>query len=320
MPCPNATLPNFFIVGAPKAGTTSLSSYLRQHPEIYMSPIKEPNYFASEIRPENVSEEFQEHVRRDIDAVKAYLDGPMSEIRFGGMVLEWEDYLKLFGNVKKEKAIGEASVFYLWSKTAAPNIFSRIPAAKIVMILRHPAERAFSQYLHTVANGVACESFRQQIQINSRWDGKKFSVACPTLELGLYYEQVKRYLNLFPRENIHIFLFEDYQQQPARVMQGLFRFLNVDPDFTPDMSQKHLEPQILRAVAVAHFLKWCGAWRHLKNVSPRMFRPRLRAIAFRKRKSLAMDRQDRKYLVEYYRDDIGKLSKLLDRDLSSWLT
>jgi hypothetical protein len=320
MPVSNKALPNFFIVGAPKAGTTSLYQYLNQHPDVYMSPIKEPNYFASEIRPDNVSEEFEEQVRRDMVALKAYLQGPMSESRFGGMVLEWEDYLKLFESVKQEIAIGEASVLYLWSKTAPVNIVSRIPEAKIVMILRDPAERAFSQYLHNVANGVTCESFRQHIYTSSRWNGEKFNVACPSLELGLYYEQVKRYLKLFPRENIYIAFFEDYQQQPARMLEELFRFLNIDSRFTPDMSEKQLEPKIPRAFVVTHFLKRCGVWQHFKKLSPPMFQSRLRTIVFKKRRSLVMDARDRDYLLAYYRDDIRKLSNLLDRDLSRWLT
>jgi Sulfotransferase family len=312
-------LPNFFVVGAPKAGTTSLYHYLAQHPEIYMSPIKEPNFFASEIRPDNVSEEFQERVRRDMDALKVYLQGPMSEKRFGGMVLEWEDYLKLFQNVKKEKAIGEASVLYLWSKTAARNISSKIPDAKILMILRDPAERAFSQYLHNVTNGIIYESFRQHIDA-SQWKSEKFTVGYPSLELGLYYEQVKRYLDIFPRENVHILFFEDYHRQPAQILEEIFCFLNVDPRFTPDMSQKQLEPQVPRAVGVVHLLKRYGVWQHLKTLSPRAFRSHLRTVAFRKRKSIVMDSKDRDYLVGYYRDDIRKLSALVDRDLRHWVT
>src|SRR5579863_1241705 len=133
-------LPNFFIVGAPKAGTTSLYHYLDQHPEIYMSPVKETNHFASEIRLAGFADELQEQVKRDMRAMQKYLAGPMSEKRFGAVGLEWDDYLKLFRNATDEKAIGEASVCYLWSRTAAKNIFARIPRAKIIMILRDPAE------------------------------------------------------------------------------------------------------------------------------------------------------------------------------------
>ncbi len=117
LPSP-AALPNFFIVGAPKAGTTSLYHYLDQHPQIFMSPIKEPNYFATEIRPENFGDELQPQVAEDLRELREYLRGPMPKKSFGGLVSQWDDYLKLFQSAKTEKAIGEASVCYLWSKTA----------------------------------------------------------------------------------------------------------------------------------------------------------------------------------------------------------
>src|SRR5690348_379750 len=91
-----ATLPNFLIVGAPKAGTTSLYHYLDQHPQIFMSPIKEPNYFASEIRPENFGDELQMQVAKDLRELEEYLQGPLKEKRFGGLVSRWDDYLRLF--------------------------------------------------------------------------------------------------------------------------------------------------------------------------------------------------------------------------------
>ena len=109
-----------------------------------MSPIKEPNYFASEVRPDNFSEELQQQISHEMHTLQEYLRSPMGEKRFGGILQEWEDYLRLFQNVNGEKAIGEASVCYLWSRTAAANIFCRIPGAKIIMILRDPVERAFS--------------------------------------------------------------------------------------------------------------------------------------------------------------------------------
>src|ERR1700751_3282597 len=148
-----APVPNFFIVGTGKAGTTSLYHYLKQHPQIYMSPIKEPCYFASEIRLENFGPELLAMATRDAPALRNYLDGPMREKRFGGIVTCWEDYLRLFRQAQAEKGIGEASVCYLWSKTAARNIAAQIPDARILMILRDPAERAFSQYLPLLTNG-----------------------------------------------------------------------------------------------------------------------------------------------------------------------
>jgi Sulfotransferase family len=269
-------LPNFFLAGAPKAGTTSLYHYLDQHPQVFMSPIKEPNYFASEIRAENFSEELQVKIRRDFEELRQYLDGPMSEKRFGALGLEWEDYLKLFRNARGEKAIGEASVCYLWSESAARNIFARVPNARILMILRDPAERAFSQYMQWVTKGVIGCSFREQVEKSLRSAGGKFQLMQPFLEMGLYYEQVKRYLELFPRGNIHIRLYEDRQG-----VADVLRFLDVDAEFVPDMSRRHLTGRVPAST---------------------------------------MDAADRAYLAGYYREDIRRLAGLLDRDLARWLS
>jgi len=110
--------PNFFIAGAPKAGTTSLYHNLRQHPQVYMSPVKEPCYFASEIRVENFAPEMQPKMRAQMERVKARIGHGLVDNKTRGIVAEWAEYIRLFEGVKEETAAGEASVCYLWSKTA----------------------------------------------------------------------------------------------------------------------------------------------------------------------------------------------------------
>jgi hypothetical protein len=316
MPPSVPVLPNFFIVGAPKAGTTSLYHSLDQHPQIFMSPIKEPCYFASEVRPQNFSEEHAHWAHREALSLQKYFSEPVLERRFGGMVTEWEDYLKLFQNAAEAKAIGEASVCYLWSRTAAANIACRIPDARIIMILRDPAERAFSQYLHTVTNGLVHRSFREQIERGLRRSDEKFGILHPFLECGLYYQQIKRYLDLFPSENVRIYLYEEQREQ---ITLEILRFLNVDSSLIPDTSQRRLEARVPRAIAAGYFLKKYGVWQRARDLSPGALRPILRTLVFKKRPAVMMDPEDRRYLVDYYREDIGKVSSLLDRDLSAWL-
>jgi hypothetical protein len=132
-------LPNFFVVGAPKAGTTSLYWYLDQHPQVYMSPIKEPNYFAAEIREENFDPKL------DTRGLREFLSGPMREKRFGGIVADWEDYLRLFASARNECALGEASSVYLWSQTAPEVIACKIPDADGRRI-NHSSVRLFCEY------------------------------------------------------------------------------------------------------------------------------------------------------------------------------
>lgn len=272
-------LPNFFIAGAPKSCTTSLYRYLDQHPEIYMSPMKEPTYFASEIRSEYFSDQLRPRAEQSRDQLRAYLDGPMREKRFGGPVTEWSDYLKLFRDAGERKAIGEASVCYLWSQSAAANIRRSIPDARIILVLRNPVEMAFSMYWHTVRSLGTRHTFRAAIEMGLQQRGGRIDFWHPFLDMGLYAGQVKRYLETFPEERVRIYWYPDYQAEPARMLADIFRFLDVDPAFSPDMSTRYLEAGALEAMHPA----------------------------------------DRASLIDFYRDDIGKLADLLGRDLSSWL-
>jgi len=315
----NPVLPNFFIVGAPKAGSTSLYYYLDQHPQIYMSPIKEPCFFAPEIEPGNFSEEFREPVEKELLALREYLDGPMTDRRFGGLVREREQYLKLFKNVCDERAIGEASVCYLWSAEAARNIRNEIPAAKIIVILRDPADRAFSQYLHAVTNGLFAGSFREMLQASLSARGNKFGVLYPFLELGMYSQQVIRYQELFPADSLKICFFDDYQNHQEPFVKDIFRFLQVDPAFSPDFSKKHLQPQVARFTALNPFFKSHRLKETVRQVLPQFAHPFLRSLYYKQRRSLVLEPADRKRLIEYYSEDIRHLQQLLGRDLSTWM-
>jgi Sulfotransferase family len=315
-----AILPNFFIVGAPKAGTTALYEYLDQHAQIYMSPLKEPNYFASELRPENFSELDRPRVRREMHSLREYLSGDVLEKRFGGLVTTWEEYLRLYRHASNAIAIGEATPCYLWSKTAAINIAEKLPHAKIIVSLRNPVDRAFSQYLHMVTIGVVRKPFGELISDALRGEHRHFGPTWPFLEFGRYYEQVKTFMLAFPSAQIHISLYEDLQIAPARLVSQLFAFLGVDPDFQVDCSVRHLEPRIPRVATAVYFLKKVGIWSALTARVAPAWRARLRRQLFRSRASLSMRGTDRQTLADYYRDDVIKLASLIDRDLSSWLT
>ena len=271
-------LPNFFIAGAPKSGSTSLYHYLAQHPEIYMSPIKEPNYFASEIRVERFSEQLRPRAEKDAHRLRAYLDGPILTHRFGGLVTEWNDYLKLFQDAGERKVVGEASVSYLWSASAAVNIRRAIPDARIILVLRNPVEMIFSMYLQTVRSGAIDGTFHEIIETALQRHSDEIDVLHPFLDYGFYAEQVQRYVEAFP-QRVRVYWYEDYQTDPAAMLADVFRFLEVNADFRPDMSK-----------------------RYLKAAKP----------------DVGMEAADRALLVNFYRNDIAKLSQLLGRDLSSW--
>jgi hypothetical protein len=310
-------LPNLFLVGAPKAGTTSLYHYLDQHPEIYMSAIKEPHYFAEEIRPENCDAEVRRRLERENRGLAAFLGGPMQPKRFSGIVTQWEDYLRLFQNATGEPVLGEASVCYLWSPTAAQRIAARIPHAKILVMLRDPADRAFSQYLHGLGNGVIRWSLREHIERNLADRSGQISVHSPFLEFGLYAGQLRRYLDRFG-SNVWVGLHEDFKSRPREVLRDIFRFLGVDPEFSPDLRRRDLEAQVPRW-DLAGWLKRTGWWQAAANLTPSRLRPLIRRALIRPPGSTNMHPEDRRFLIHYYREDILSLTDLLGRDLGAWL-
>ena len=312
-------LPNFFIVGAPKAGTTSLYAYLDQHPQIYMSPLKETHYFCSEVRPENFKDEDRPRLYQNLSALQEYLQGAMREKRFGGLVSSWDDYVALFRNASDEIAIGEATPLYLWSESAPRNIAARFPHARIIINLRNPIDRAYSNYLHMVTAGAIHRSFREQIDANLRCKNKQFGDEWPFLEFGHYHGQLMRYFREFPRSQIHISFYDDLVRTPARMLSDLYAFLGVDREFSTEMSIRHNAPRIMRLAATARLLKRWQVWSTLRSLAPKRLRARIGSLLVRSHDSLVMTPADRAFLSDYYRDEIGKLGVLLNRDLRSWL-
>jgi len=313
------TLPNFFIVGAPKAGTTSLWTCLDQHPQIFMCPLKEPSYFASELRPENFTDEMRPRIDREMRALQRYLHGDLRTKRFGGLVSNWEEYLSLYRNAGDERAIGEATASYLWSATAARNIAARIPHARIIINLRNPVDRAYSQYLQMLTAGVFRGTFRELLAASLDCRDQRLGITWPLLDYGRYAPQLERYFSEFPRSQIHISYYEELQRSPQRLMAQLLTFLGVDADFVPDLSRRHHEPSVPRLNTLAYLLKRSGAWPYLRRLAPAPLGPRLRSLAVRGGRSLQMRPADRAFLTNYYREDIARLAVLLNRDLSCWL-
>jgi hypothetical protein len=312
-------MPNFFLVGAAKAGTTSLYNYLAQHPQIFMSPVKEPNFLADEVRKENFAPEKQEQLERWEKAFQEYLLGPMSERFPSGPVSDWQDYLSLFRSSAGRPAVGEASPCYLWSKTAPRNIAARFPDAKIVMVLRNPVERAFAQHLHTLSFSDAAISFREHIDAALRSTDPRIGELYPFLEFGLYGDQVERYRGLFPCERLRIFLYEEYQSDPLNLVRNVFEFLGVDETFVPDMSERHMTSRVPRWFGLNRLLRQSAIWQRSERfVSPQLRRI-MRPAMFRPRTTMSINTLDRARLVDFYRDDIRKLSSLLGRNLSTWL-
>lgn len=301
------TMPNFLIIGAGKAGTTSLNNYLKQHPQIFMSPIKETNFFALEGEKPKIGGPGDREARQnrysitDIETYRA-------------------NFQKGFLN---EKAIGEACPFYLYSPKAPERIKHYIPNVKMIAILRNPVDRAYSHFLHLVREGrepltdFAQAMREEETRICNNW--------APTWHIkqnGFYYEQLSRYFDRFDKAQLRIYLYEDFKANPVGLLQNIFHFLDVDQTFVPDMSTKYNQSLVPRNRSLNYFLTKPNPIKaFLKYFLPKELRKSL-VTNFKKQnlvKSAELSPEVRKELIQVYRQDILKLQELIKRDLSKWL-
>ncbi len=306
------TLPNFLLIGAVKAGTTALYHYLRQHPEIYMSPNKEPQFFAYEgWRPDPI------HPQTDVIHPEAR--GRLSPY----MVSEYTNYRALFSGVHGETAIGEASAHYLHLPRAIDRIRHYIPDVRLFGVLRHPADRAYSAFLHLRRTGEeAIEDFAAALAQEDERVRQDCSLIWAYRRLGFYAEPVRQYLEAFDPAKIRFYLYDDFTNDPRALLKDMFTFLEVDPEFEPDTSVKHNFAGLPRSRKLQHLLRYDRTWSPLyKALVPENRRQRIR-FALQKL-TLApppeMPIQLRAALTAEYREDILKLQDLIDRDLSHWL-
>jgi hypothetical protein len=303
-------LPNFLVLGAAKAGTTSLHQYLRQHPEVYLPRWKELRFFAYDGQP-------------------PLYNGPGDKTANQWTTTTLEAYCAYFAAVTNEKAIGEVSPVYLYSERAPERIQHYIPKAKLIAILRDPIDRAYSHFLHFVRDGrepvlnfvQALAKEDQRVRDNWEWSWHYRRV-------GLYYHQLCRYFERFDRHQIRIYLYEDFQTDPLGLLQDIFRFLGVDESFTPDTAQRHNVSGIQRDKTLAKAL--LRVRRHGK-VLLEPIKPFLPALLWRRgaitlwrlyNRNLIkppLDPEIRTTLVASYREDIIQLQTLIGRDLSRWL-
>lgn len=284
-----------------------------------MCPVKETHYFADEFRLEKFSEDVRPKLLREMRDLQDYLRGDMHEKRFGALVSSWPDYVRLFHNAAAQIAIGEATPSYLWSRTAAHNIARRIPGARIIMSLRSPVDRAYSQYLHMLTSGSTRSSFGALIRESLNGRARFFGPTWPFLEFGRYFEQVQRYLNAFPRAQIHVLLYDDLERAPDVAMAELFAFLGVHDDFRADVSKRHLESRVPQFQSATYFLKKWGLWAGMAKIASIPGFELVRPLLLRSRNALTPIFADRELLIDYYREDIERLANLIKRDLSAWI-
>lgn len=307
-------LPNFFLAGAPKAGTTSLYFYLDQHPEIYMAGIKEPAFFgAADLRSAPYRDRLLGYLERHRATIQDYLDGPQDRVAQYA-ILEWNDYLKLFRDVRDEKAVGEASVDYFWQPSAPRAIHAEIPEAKLIFVLRDPTELLLSRYLASRWQNPHA-TFRDWF-LEARSSPNPWLVP---LGPGRYATNLQRFFDVFERDQIRIYLYEDYRADPRRILRDVFAFLGVDPDYRVDLSRRYNETLVPRFPLLHALRRRVFGGAMLTRWLPVRLRRLIRRAYNRPRANVAMDVTDRRMVVDYYRDEILGAASLIGRDLSAWL-
>jgi hypothetical protein len=307
--------PNFLIIGAAKCGTTALWHYLRHHPEVYMAPTKHTRFFAFEVE------------EPDFRGPPPPMRGPAAKnTSVPYAITDIDAYHELFSGVAGETAIGEASHSYLYQPSAAERIRDYSPSMKLIAVLRNPTERAFSHHRQMVRDGrepiadFARALAEEEARIRDRWWPDFHYV-----QIGLYYAQLKRYFDLFERDQIRVYLYEDLNTRPNSVFQDIYRFLNVDDAFVPEATARYnasgmpkskvlhsslqklrrVRPVAQRLLPSEHYnrLLRLGSTLHNKNLVKAKLSPELR----------------RRVIEEYFHQDILELQDLIGRDLSFWL-
>ena len=298
--------PNLFVIGAAKSGTTSLSEYLRGHPQIYISPLKEPAFFAP-------------------DVPSPYNTGPH---RF-----DMERYLGLFDGATTETRIGEASTHYLFSREAPKSIHELQPESWIVAVLRNPPDMAHAMHGQRVTNGSEpILDFEDALAADASPDGggperlAMIRTSGTYRERASYAQQLERWLAVFPRDRLHIMLFDDLVADTPTEFRKLLEFLDVDPTYRPTFDVRNAS------------YRWASGWKALISSEPvRWTRhellPKLlgedgtarvarainrRARIFRRSTPRpALSPEVRRRLEADFTDDVTRLSAILDRDLVS---
>jgi hypothetical protein len=298
---PMNRMPTFLIIGAAKSGTTALYQYLQQHPQIYMSPVKEPQFFAFE---------------------GEQLNYQGLGVTINQSITHLEDYQTLFKNVSQEIAIGEASALYLYIPKASERIKYYLPNAKLIAILRNPVERAYAAFLHLIRD--EREPFKdfsqaleaEQIRIENNW-----GFLWRYQDLGFYAVQLKRYLRKFDRSQIRVYLYDDFLTSPLFLIQDLFEFLGVEREFVPDISFRPNVSGVPQNKRLHRFLKqehWLK--KAVKPLFPPIARNRIASQLMQKNLTKpSMSPAIRTHLIDTFSNDILELQKILNRDLSQWL-
>lgn len=297
-------LPTFLVIGAMKSGTTALYTLLDRHPEIYVSPVKEPNFFA--------------FAGRDLDFA-APIDRSPAGINHTS-ITDRAEYERLYREADPDQPRGEASHTSLYWPEAAENARRLVPDARLIAILRNPVERAYSEYMHFVRDGVEeIEEFERALdaepgRIERNWAMGRY------VDRGRYDEQLDRYLDRFEEDQILVALHEDLRDHPNRLAAELFAHVGADPSVSVSTDRRVNKSGVPRRRWLHRLFSGLQPVRErLDAVLPEQIVDWANAFKNRNLEKPAMPPTARRRLVETFRPHVRRLESMIDRDLDHWL-
>ncbi len=292
--------PDFFIVGAPKCGTTALYEYLRQHPSLFLPFHKEPLFFGDDLTR-----------------------------RYGRLTTD--EYLALFNPADEGQRMGEASAWYLYSESAAREIASVSPSASIIAMVRQPVDMMYAQHSQLLFNRQEeIEDFGAALAAEpARRRGERLPpgpLRPETLryrDTSRYADQLQRYFDVFGRERVHVIVFDDFRDATSDTVRATFEFLGVDPDVPVELGARNVNKRARSAVLQRLVYRPPGP---LLRLAPRLRRHpwahRVRAWVVSRNSRTArrapLDPALRSQLTQEFEPEIRKLEALLDRPLPAW--
>tara|TARA_Y100000310_G_C20552056_1_gene748578 strand:+ start:319 stop:1188 length:870 start_codon:yes stop_codon:yes gene_type:complete len=281
--------PNFFIVGAPKSGTTNMSYYLMQHPQVFMPENLEPYYFARLDVPQNYKRE---------------------------IISDEKKYLNLFKNAKNCKVAGESSPVYLYCPHSALEIKNRFPNSKLIISLRNPIEIAYSEYFSLKFMGFdQNRSFDELLDSSEEQLTRDEFHIDSLLEAGFYSKHIKRFQKIFSKNQIKIIIFEEYVKNTVPTINSILSFLGIKESITFDVAPKGAY-KIPRNFASQKLMNNSTFRKAAKFVIPTVTRQKIGERFLVKESSRPPLKQNqRKRLTQIYQDDVENLSELLGRNL-----
>jgi hypothetical protein len=293
-------IPNFLIIGAPRCGTTTLYRNLMRHPQIFMSPVKEPMFFI-------------------------FSGG--EKIPSGSLVkdhvTQWDQYQALFEGSQNAKAIGEASTFYLYNERAAEKISTLLPNVKLIAILRNPVDRAYSHFLINRLRGIEpLRDFTEALAEEKKRMQSGWFMFFHYQMVGFYGEQLARYLARFPQERMLILLFDEFCRNPEGTYRGIFRFLDVSEKVTVPTGARYNISGVPRNRWWHDFLSKPNPakWLVKKILSQSMQEKMMTRFTVQNITKPALDADIRRRLTDLYREDMHQTQEMIKMDLSKWLT